>query len=409
MSAARRFAVDEHPERHDDPRRRRPHHEVDVAGVETEGDPPVGFVEHARAALDRPLARERPLVELQSVRRNVRVGFVEPWVAREVLRLLVPEVGLGRLQPRPVGLCLEALVCDGDEGFGDALAPGFPEQLLDDPFALLVPAFAEVVVLDPAFGVADVDRRPVVVVECAPDAVVAVERDRVVDPHVGRGPADVVDVSLERELGRVHADDDEALVAVLLVPRPDIAERPEPVDARVGPEVDEDDLPGEARRRQRLRVEPAGDPVEGGQLILVSRAQSKQRPSRLHGYPTTPAGARSTAAAAVMMTSATASGCETMITCEPSASVIAAPARSAMERTTSAPPALSPVATTAQDGKDFHAGGPDGSENADSAAGRCVAAMTAACSAGRSAANASWNFSGSIASSTAGSAPSPFG
>jgi hypothetical protein len=98
-----------------------------------------------------------------------------------------------------------------------------------------------------------------------------------------------------------------------------------------------------------------------------------------------------------------------MITCEPSASVIAAPARSAMEWTTSAPAALSPVATTAQDGKDFHAGGPDGSENADSAAGRCVAAMTAACSAGRSAANASWNFAGSIASSTAGSAPSPFG
>ena len=37
-----------------------------------------------------------------------------------------------------------------------------------------------------------------------------------------------------------------------------------------------------------------------------------------------------------------------MITWEPSASVISAPARSAMERTTSEPAALSPVATTAQ-------------------------------------------------------------
>lgn len=51
-----------------------------------------------------------------------------------------------------------------------------------------------------------------------------------------------------------------------------------------------------------------------------------------------------------------------MITCEPSASVIVAPARSAMERITSVPAALSPVATTAQAGKAFQAGGPDGSE-----------------------------------------------
>src|SRR6266566_8388243 len=46
---------------------------------------------------------------------------------------------------------------------------------------------------------------------------------------------------------------------------------------------------------------------------------------------------RSTVAAAVRMTLATVSGWETMITCEPSASVIVAPARSAMERITSVP------------------------------------------------------------------------
>ena len=39
-----------------------------------------------------------------------------------------------------------------------------------------------------------------------------------------------------------------------------------------------------------------------------------------------------------------------MITCDPSTSVIVAFARSAIERTRSAPAALSPVATTAQDG-----------------------------------------------------------
>ena len=47
------------------------------------------------------------------------------------------------------------------------------------------------------------------------------------------------------------------------------------------------------------------------------------------------------------------------------------------------PAALSPVATTAQDGSDFQAGGPHGSENASSATGRWVAAIRAACSAGQ--------------------------
>ena len=85
--------------------------------------------------------------------------------------------------------------------------------------------------------------------------------------------------------------------------------------------------------------------------------------------------------------------------------MIVAPARSASERITSAPAALSPVATTAQEGRSFQAGAPDGSENASSATGRWVAAITVVSSVGRSAANASWNFSGSIVNSTAGSPP----
>src|SRR4029453_5795198 len=117
-----------------------------------------------------------------------------------------------------------------------------------------------------------------------------------------------------------------------------------------------------------------------------------------------------------------------MITCEPSSSVIVAPARSAIERVRSAPAALSPFETTAHDGRFFQAGGPFGSPNAPSpvgpcgralpaalsaggagaqARGRCVAALTAACSAGRSAAKAAWNFAGSIANSPPG--PPPFG
>src|SRR4051812_23069915 len=78
-----------------------------------------------------------------------------------------------------------------------------------------------------------------------------------------------------------------------------------------------------------------------------------------------------------------------------------------MERTTSAPAALSPVATTAQDRRFFQAGGPDGSVKAATATGRWVAAITAVCSAGRSAAKVSRNAAGLIANSAAGSAPLP--
>src|SRR3954447_11295121 len=108
------------------------------------------------------------------------------------------------------------------------------------------------------------------------------------------------------------------------------------------------------------------------------------------------------------MTSTTTWGWATNRTWEPSCSVIVAPARIAIERTTSAPAALSPVDTTAQDGRVFHAGGPFFSEKPSDEAGRWVAAMTAACSGDRSAAKTSWNLSGLMKNSVS-VPPDPFG
>jgi hypothetical protein len=98
------------------------------------------------------------------------------------------------------------------------------------------------------------------------------------------------------------------------------------------------------------------------------------------------------------MTSVTTLGCDTMITCDPAASVAIAPARRAIRWTTSLPAALSPVATTAQDGRVFQAGAPDGSANPSAERGRWVAAMTRARSSETSAAKASWNLSRLIVS-----------
>src|SRR6266516_5384607 len=130
---------------------------------------------------------------------------------------------------------------------------------------------------------------------------------------------------------------------------------------------------------------------------VAPRGSGGKRPAHGRGRPPVSL----TAAPALRITSVTTCGCEIMITWEPSTSVIVAPARLAMERMTSLPAALSTVATTAQEGKVFQAGRPDGSENAPSATGRWVAAIRAACSAGRSAAKALWKCAGLIANSTA--------
>src|SRR4029077_14767856 len=69
-------------------------------------------------------------------------------------------------------------------------------------------------------------------------------------------------------LGRVDADHDQAVIGVSVGPGADIDEGPEPVDAGVGPEVGEHDLPFEIGGRERRRVQPAGRPVEAGQVAL---------------------------------------------------------------------------------------------------------------------------------------------
>src|SRR5262245_5239442 len=80
-----------------------------------------------------------------------------------------------------------------------------------------------------------------------------------------KGTADVVQVLLERELWCVYADHDSAL-RVFLRPGSKVRQRAEPVDAREGAEVDDDDFSKQALRGQRWRVEPLGPAGDGRQL-----------------------------------------------------------------------------------------------------------------------------------------------
>jgi hypothetical protein len=175
-----------------------------------------------------------------------------------VLAASVAEIRLGRSQPVPVGLRLHAEPLDG---VGLALDA---EQPLDHPLRLLVASLAEVVVADDAVRVDEVERRPVVVVEPVPDLVLVVDRGRVVDRSLLRRLPHVVDLVLERELRRVDSDHDQPVVSVGLRPGADVRLLAQPVDARQGPEVHDDDVAAQLGEAERPGVNPLGRPAERG-------------------------------------------------------------------------------------------------------------------------------------------------
>ena len=86
--------------------------------------------------------------------------------------------------------------------------------------------------------------------EGVPDRIPVVDGDRILNGHGHKRLTDVVEVALERELGRVHADDDEPEIPILLGPGAYVRQRPKPVDARVRAEVDDDHFPLKAFRVQ---------------------------------------------------------------------------------------------------------------------------------------------------------------
>ena len=125
--------------------------------------------------------------------------------------------------------------------------PGFGEQLADHLLFLAVFALAEVGEADPPLGVDEVLGRPVLVAVGVPGRQVVVLGDRVVDAVALDRFLDVAGVLLEGELGRVDADDRQAVLAVAPVPGLQVGQRAQAVDAAVGPEVDQDDAAAQRR------------------------------------------------------------------------------------------------------------------------------------------------------------------
>src|ERR1700722_2094078 len=103
---------------------------------------------------------------------------------------------------------------------------------------------------NPSLRVDDIERGPELVIEGVPYVIVAVDRNRIVDSDFLRRSAYVIRVLLEGKLGRMYADHHQSLVLVFLGPCVNVRPRASPVDAGVGPEIDEDDLPAQAGRGQ---------------------------------------------------------------------------------------------------------------------------------------------------------------
>src|SRR5262249_48848431 len=153
---------------------------------------------------------------------------------------------LRRLEARPIGGDLEAARVDGYQVIGDAGGSGLGEQALNDHLRLLVRALAEMVVPYTPLRIDEIQRRPIIVVEGAADYRLAVDGNRIVDPQRLNLPADIVDVPFKSEFRRVDTDHDQSLVFVFLRPGTDIRKRAQPIDASVGPEIDENDFSAQA-------------------------------------------------------------------------------------------------------------------------------------------------------------------
>ncbi|KAG1448834.1 hypothetical protein G6F57_016763 [Rhizopus arrhizus] len=95
---------------------------------------------------------------------------------------------------------------------------------------------------DLALLVDQIDRRPVLVAIGLPRGITVVLRHRVRDLEAFQRLLDVGRRTLERELRRVHAHHDQALVLVLLMPAGDVRQRADAIDAGVRPELHQHDL-----------------------------------------------------------------------------------------------------------------------------------------------------------------------
>src|SRR5215831_6844506 len=193
---ARRLSVDQHAKLHGRSWRGRAHDEIQIAGMKAIRDAAIGRVQHRGFLLHRPVARQRPFIQAQRRGQLIRTRLVRgrPARRRKFLGALVPDIVFRRHQAGPIRGRFEALAIDRNRLMTDAFGAGLAQQRLNDHFRLLVRTLAEMLISNTSLRIDEIKRRPVLVVERTPYDMLTVDRDRVIDPQVFHGPANVVDV-----------------------------------------------------------------------------------------------------------------------------------------------------------------------------------------------------------------------
>src|SRR6266852_168049 len=158
---------------------------------------------------------------------------------------------------------------------------GVPRLIQEEPnvaFRLVIVALTEMGIPDQPVLVNQILRGPVLVLVGVPCCHLRINGNRPLNAVMRDRLPDVGDALLKLKLGAVHPNDDEPAVLVLVPPVPQERERALAVDARVGPEVDEDDLPAKLADLERRAVLPIRYPHEfrrlgaaAGQLARSAR------------------------------------------------------------------------------------------------------------------------------------------
>src|SRR6185437_9417202 len=247
MVCAGRLAVHKHAEANWSTVRSGPEDDVQVSGVEGEINATRRFVEDGCFWFVRPVAGQRPLVQLKVPWGRVGVSLIMPQPQEsgsafgEVARTGVTDIGFRRLDLSSVGGLFHSFAIDLHVSRGHCVA-ALLQKLLNLLLRLLVVSFAEVVGANAASGVDEIVRGPVFVTEGFPYLVVAVEGDGIGDLEVVHGALDVRLLFLKGELRSVYPDDDKSVVLVLGVPGAGVGERAQAVDAGIGPEIDQNNF-----------------------------------------------------------------------------------------------------------------------------------------------------------------------
>ena len=120
-----------------------------------------------------------------------------------------------------------------------------------------------------SLAVEEVLRWPGVVAQRPPDRELIVDRDRIRQPLVANPTVDVLGAFTELELRRVDPDHDQAERGVLAIPRLDIGQGTNPVDAGVLADIDQYHLATQPCGAEWRRVHPALT-VKAGNLPTAS-------------------------------------------------------------------------------------------------------------------------------------------